>query len=182
MTRIVAGSHRGRPLLVPAGSVTRPTAGRVREAMFSSLQSLVDLEGARVLDLYAGSGALGLEAVSRGARTTVLVDSDERAVATLRSNVARLGLDAVVVDAPVQRFLDEGPDRHGGPFDLVLLDPPYDLDLDPVLARLGPWLAEEAVVVVERASGAPEPAWPPDVVPERSRRYGAATLWYGSRS
>ena len=178
MTRIVAGTHRGRRLDVPTGSGTRPTADRAREGMFSSLQSLLDLEGARVLDLYAGSGALGLEALSRGAATATLVESDERALAVLQRNVDRLGLPARVVGQQVEQFLAGPPD----PYDLVVLDPPYELDVDPVLAALPPWLAEDAVVVVERRRRAPAPAWPPGVVEERSRGYGEAVLWYGSRS
>ena len=174
MTRIVGGTHGGRRLKVPPGSGTRPTSDRAREGLFSSLQSLLDLEGATVLDLYAGSGALGLEAVSRGAARATLVDRDPKALAVLRANVADLGLAADVVDADVPSYLKRVPERH----DVVLLDPPYDLDVDPVLAQLGPWLAEGAVVVVERATRGPAP-----VVPEgwdllRDRRYGEATLWY----
>ena len=178
MTRIVAGTHRGRRLDVPAGSGTRPTADRAREGMFSSLQSLLDLDGARVLDLYAGSGALGLEALSRGAARATLVESDERSLVALRANAARLALQADVVAQPVERFLAGPP----APYDLVVLDPPYELDVDPVLAALPPWLAEDAVVVVERRRRGPAPAWPPGVVEERSRAYGEAVLWYGSRS
>ena len=176
MSRIVAGTHRGRTLAVPRGAATRPTADRAREGLFSSLLSLLDLEGARVLDLYAGSGALGLEALSRGAATATLVESDERAVAVLHTNVARLELPATVVAEPVERFLAGPPE----PYDLVLLDPPYELDVDPVLAALGPWAAD--VVVAERRTRGPAPTWPPGLEPLRSRRYGEATLWYGSRS
>jgi 16S rRNA (guanine966-N2)-methyltransferase len=176
VTRIVAGTHRGRPIRVPAGSDTRPTADRAREGMFSSLQSLLDLEGATVLDLYAGSGALGLEALSRGAASATLVESDERAVAVLRANVDGLGLPAQVVAQPVERFLAGEPQ----PYDLVVLDPPYELDVDPVLVALLPWAAD--VVVVERRTRGPAPAWPEGLEALRSRRYGEATLWYGSRS
>ncbi len=174
--RIVAGTHRGRPLAVPRGGPTRPTADRAREGLFSSLQSLLDLDGARVLDLYAGSGALGLEALSRGAAGATLVEQDERALTALRANVASLALPADVVAQPVERFLDGEP----VPYDLVLLDPPYDLDVDPVLVRLVPWAAD--VVVVERRTRGPAPAWPDGLEGLRSRRYGEATLWYGSRS
>lgn len=176
MTRIVAGTHRGRRLAVPAGGDTRPTADRAREGMFSSLLSLVDLEGAAVLDLYAGSGALGLEALSRGAATATLVESDERALAVLATNVATLGLPAQVVGLPVERFLAGPPE----PYAVVVLDPPYELDVDPVLALLVPWAAD--VVVVERRTRGPAPVWPDGLEPLRSRRYGEATLWYGSRS
>lgn len=176
MTRIVAGTHRGRRLAVPPGDVTRPTSDRAREGLFSSLQSLLDLEGARVLDLYAGSGALGLEALSRGAAGATLVESDERAVAVLSANTAALGLPAVVVAQDVGRFLAGPPE----PYDVVVLDPPYDTDVDPVLVALVPWAAD--VVVVERRTRGPAPTWPPGLVPLRERRYGEATLWYGSRS
>jgi 16S rRNA (guanine966-N2)-methyltransferase len=174
MTRLVAGTHRGRRLRVPAGSGTRPTSDRAREGLFSSLQSLLDLDGSRVLDLYAGSGALGLEAVSRGAAEAVLVERDPRALASLRANVAELGLAAQVVEADVDAFL-AGPAE---PFDLALLDPPYEVDVDPVLGRLGPWLADGAVVVVERASRGRPPGVPDGWEALRDRRYGEATLWY----
>ena len=174
--RIVAGTHRGRRLAVPTGRGTRPTSDRAREGLFSSLLSLVDLEGARVLDLYAGSGALGLEALSRGAGAATLVESDERALTVLRANAASLGLAAEVVAEPVERFL-AGPPQ---PYDVVVLDPPYDLDVDPVLVALVPWAGD--VVVVERRTRGPAPTWPAGLEPLRSRRYGEATLWYGSRS
>ena len=174
MTRIIAGTHRGRQLAVPPGAVTRPTSDRAREGMFSSLQSLLDLEGAVVLNLYAGSGALGLEALSRGAASATLVESDERALAVLRRNTEALGLPAVVVGLEVERFLAGTPE----PYDLVLLDPPYDLEID--LAALVPWAAD--VVVVERRSRGPQLTWPAGLEAVRSRRYGEATLWYGSRS
>ena len=174
MTRIIAGTHRGRQLAVPPGAVTRPTSDRAREGMFSSLQSLLDLEGAVVLNLYAGSGALGLEALSRGAASATLVESDERALAVLRRNTEALGLPAVVFGLEVERFLAGTPE----PYDLVLLDPPYDLEID--LAALVPWAAD--VVVVERRSRGPQLTWPAGLEAVRSRRYGEATLWYGSRS
>ena len=174
MTRIIAGTHRGRQLAVPPGAVTRPTSDRAREGMFSSLQSLLDLEGAVVLNLYAGSGALGLEALSRGAASATLVESDERALAVLRRNTETLGLPAVVVGLEVERFLAGTPE----PYDLVLLDPPYELEID--LAALVPWAAD--VVVVERRSRGPQLTWPAGLEAVRSRRYGEATLWYGSRS
>jgi 16S rRNA (guanine966-N2)-methyltransferase len=174
MTRLIAGTHGGRRLRVPPGRGTRPTSDRAREGLFSTLQSLLDLEGARVLDLYAGSGALGLEALSRGAGEAVLVERDARAVAALRANVAELGLPATVVEADVQAFL-EGPAEV---FDLVLLDPPYETDVDPVLGLLGPWLADAAVVVVERASRGGPPGVPVGWEALRDRRYGEAALWY----
>ena len=176
MTRIIAGTARGRRLVVPAGPTTRPTADRAREGLFSSLQSLLDLEGAAVLDLYAGTGALGLEALSRGAGRATLVESDPAALSALRTNVTVLGLTelAQVLDQDVDDVLAGPPE----PYDLVVADPPYDLDVDPVLATLVPWLAPDAVVVVERRTRGPRPAWPEGLVPVRSRPYGEATLHY----
>ena len=175
MTRIVAGTHGGRRLRVPTGSGTRPTADRAREGLFSSLQSLLDLDGASVLDLYAGSGALGLEALSRGAASATLVERDPKALVALRRNVADLGLPAVVVDADVPSYLARDTDER---YDVVLLDPPYDVDVDPVLAALPPWLAEGAVVVAERRTRGPAPTPPEGLEGVRSRKYGEATLWY----
>jgi 16S rRNA (guanine966-N2)-methyltransferase len=172
--RLVAGTHRGRRLRVPPGTGTRPTSDRAREGLFSSLQSLLDLEGAHVLDLYAGSGALGLEALSRGAAEAVLVERDPRALAALRANVSDLGLPARVVESDVAAFLAHPPE----PYRLVLLDPPYELDVGPVLTRLGPWLDAGAVVVVERSSRTGAPVVPDGWQTVRSRRYGEATLWY----
>jgi len=178
MTRIVAGTHGGRRLVVPAGGRTRPTSDRAREGLFSSLQSLVDLAGARVLDLYAGSGALGLEALSRGASGATLVERDPQALTALRRNVAELGLPAVVVDADVASYLAGAPGDPQERYDVVLLDPPYELDVDPVLAALPPWLAEGAAVVAERRTRGPAPATPRGLELLRSRKYGEATLWY----
>lgn len=182
MTRIVAGTARGRVLQVPRGGATRPTSDRVREALFSRLEHEGVVGGARVLDLFAGSGALGLEAASRGAAQVLLVDSGREAARACRRNVADLGLEgvAVVQQVAVPTLLGAVPDR---PYDLVLLDPPYPLaddDLAGVLARLvdGDWLAEEAVVVVERGTRSPEPAWPAGLVRFDQRRYGETTLWF----
>lgn len=178
MTRIVAGTHRGRRLQVPAGPRTRPTSDRAREGLFSTLQSLLDLDGAHVLDLYAGSGALGLEALSRGAAAATLVDDDAKAVAAMQANVRELALPATVVAADVVVYLSREPSPYG----LVLLDPPYDLPVDDVLALLEPWVEENGVVVVERATRGAAPGAPAWLSPERSRRYGEATLWYFRRS
>ena len=177
MTRIIAGSARGRRLGVPEGAGTRPTTDRAREGLFSSLLSLLDLNAARVLDLYAGSGALGLEALSRGAASATLVEDDPQAVAALRSNVERLALPgAHVLAVPVERFLAVDPEPR---YDLALVDPPYELDVVPVLELLAPWLTSDAVVAVERATRGPALAWPTAFEALRERRYGAATLWYG---
>ena len=179
MTRVIAGSARGRRLAVPDGTATRPTSDRAREGLFSSLLSLLDLEDARVLDLYAGSGALGLEALSRGAASATLVEQDPDAVAALRDNVQRLGLPgAHVLAVDVERFLAVDPEPR---YDLALVDPPYELDVVPVLGLLRPWLTEDAVVAVERGTRGPDLDWPDGFTPVRERRYGAATLWYGRR-
>jgi len=184
MTRVVAGAARGRRLAVPPGRGTRPTADRTREALFSTLESeLGSLAGRRVADLYAGSGAVGIEALSRGAAHCLLVESDQRAVRTLRENVALVGLPgAQVVSGRVERMV--GRAATGPAYDLVFLDPPYELaddDLRAVLAAAvaNGWLATGALVAVERATREGEWAWPPGIRPLRSRRYGEATLWYG---
>ena len=176
MTRVIAGTARGRRLQVPSGLTTRPTADRAREGLYSSLLSLIDLEHARVLDLYAGSGALGFEALSRGAGSATLVENDPDAVAVLRRNVDHLGFPgAHVVAQPVERFLAVDAEPR---YDLALLDPPYQVDVVPVLELLHPWLVDGGVVVAERSRRDPELAWPAGYDPVRSRRYGEATLWY----
>jgi 16S rRNA (guanine966-N2)-methyltransferase len=180
VTRIVAGAARGRRLQVPAGPGTRPTSDRAREGLFSSLLSLLDLDGARVLDLYAGSGALGLEALSRGAGTVTLVEDDPAALRALRANVEAVGLPgAHVVDEKVEDYLSFSPEPR---YRLALLDPPYEAEVVPALEALRDWLPVDAVVAVERSTRDPELAWPQGYEALRSRRYGAATLWYGSRS
>jgi 16S rRNA (guanine966-N2)-methyltransferase len=142
--------------------------------MFSTLQSLLDLEGSTVLDLYAGSGALALEAVSRGAAAATVVENDPAALRALEKNVAAFDAPVTVVDADVEAFLAREP----SPYELVVLDPPYETDVEPVLELLRPWLAEGAIVVVERRTKGPEPTGPDSLVHDRSRRYGEATLWY----
>ncbi len=179
MTRVIAGEHGGRRLEVPSGATTRPTADRAREALFSSLQSLLDLDGARVLDLYAGSGALGIEALSRGAAQATLVENDPVAAAMIARNVASLRLvGAEIVTADVARFLAGSP----RPYELVLLDPPYEADVEAALSAVPAWLAEQGVIVVERRTRDAPLAWPAGLTGLRSRRYGEATLWYGFRS
>jgi 16S rRNA (guanine966-N2)-methyltransferase len=184
VTRIVAGIAGGRRLAVPPGDRTRPTSDRAREALFSTVGALVDLDGARVLDLYAGSGAVGLEAVSRGAAHALLVDADARAVATARDNARALGLDGRVTVRrdKVERVLADAPDEH----DFVFADPPYavsDEVVAQVLALLAAgWLAPGAVLAVERPSRGAGPRWPEGVEPLKERRYGEGTLWYGRLS
>lgn len=187
MTRIVAGTFGGRRIAVPPGSGTRPTSDRVREALFSAVEASLDLTGARVADLYAGSGAVGLEAASRGAGHVLLVESDARAARTVRENIALLRAAPVarLVTGRVSSVLAAG--AQGGPYDLVFADPPYAVtnrEVTEVLAALvdGGWLAPDALVVVERASRGGPVEWVPGITGERSRRYGETTLWYGRRS
>jgi len=167
--RVVSGSLRGRPITAPLGDNTRPTTDRAREAVFNALQSLGAVEGTSVADLFAGSGALGIEALSRGAERCVFVERDRDALAAIRSNIAKLGLGerARVVAGDVVSNLGS---LRG--IDLVLIDPPYGFDEWPsLLARCAPCLAEGAVVVVESGRElAPMAGW--EVV--RAKRYGRA--------
>jgi len=185
LARIVAGTLGGRRIAVPSGRETRPTSDRVREALFSTLETLTELAGSRFLDLYAGSGAAGLEAASRGAAAVLLVESDPRAARVIAGNVAALGLGSTcrLRTAKVASVLAGGADE---PYDVVFADPPYGLDAGEVTAILAAlvehgWLAGDAVVVVERATRDREPVWPPGLVADRARRYGESTLWYGRR-
>jgi len=180
MTRIIGGRAGGRRLRTPSGEATRPTSDRVREALFSSIESWAGtLQGLRFLDLYAGSGAVGLEAWSRGAAAVTLVESDRRTAALVRSNAHDLGADVQVVSGSVAAFLRREP---GEPFDVVFSDPPYPLADDAVaadLAALVPWLGGGALVVVERSARSPEPGWPDGLVHDRTKRYGETVLCYG---
>lgn len=181
MTRIIAGTAGGRTIDVPPTG-TRPTSDRVREALFSRLEHADVLDGATVWDLYAGSGALGLEAASRGAADVVLVESAPRAAEVCRRNAARLGMRQVrVAGQKVAAFLE----RAAGPVDLVLVDPPYDLgedELAAALAGVAPHLAQGALLVVERTSRTPEPTWPDGVGRTGEKRYGETVLWYAERA
>lgn len=184
MTRVIAGVAGGRRLAVPPGKGTRPTSDRAREGLFSAVWArLGDLDGARVADLYAGSGAVGLEALSRGAAHVLLVESDARAARTIRANAATLGLPgAEVVADKVERVLAGAP--AGGPYDLVFLDPPYAVADTTVTAHLealrdNGWLTPGALVVAERATRGAPLDWPGGYDADRARRYGEATLWYG---
>ncbi|HEX2772592.1 MAG TPA: 16S rRNA (guanine(966)-N(2))-methyltransferase RsmD [Micromonosporaceae bacterium] len=187
MTRIVAGTLGGRRISAPAGAATRPTSDRVREALFSALDAVTDLTEARFADLYAGSAAVGLEALSRGAAHVLLVESDARAARVIRENIAalRAAPAARLVIGRIPQVLAGGPD--GGPYDVVFADPPYsvpDEQVTEMLAALvdGGWLAADAVVVVERSSRTGPVTWVDGITGERSRRYGETTLWYGRRS
>ena len=167
--RVVAGTYGGRRLTTPKGTATRPTSDRVREALFSILDAAVD--GARVLDLYAGSGALGIEALSRGAANVTFVDSAAPAIAAIERNLAALGATAEVRRADALRFLG-GARAQGRQYDLVLLDPPYALAarLGPELTEaLAPVLAAGATVVSESDRLAPLDL---DIPLHDERRYG----------
>ena len=178
MTRIIAGVAGGRRILVPPKG-TRPTSDRVREALFSALDAGPGLDGVAVLDLCAGSGALGLEALSRGAAHALFVESDRRAAGVLRRNAAALGLaGAQVRVAPAAAVLAMPAERA---YDVVLVDPPYDVPASEVAGWLAAaaahgWLADAAVVVVERAGRDGAFPWPPALRATRERRYGDTTL------
>ncbi|MDR6865956.1 16S rRNA (guanine966-N2)-methyltransferase [Microbacterium resistens] len=183
MTRIIAGVAGGMRLDVP-GTGTRPTSDRVRESLFAALTSSDAIDGARVLDLYAGSGALGLESLSRGARSADLVEKGRAAATIIRRNAGRIGKalgDGAAVrvhESAVRPFLA----RATGPYDLVFSDPPYDLadaEMTADLVALAPLLSPDAVVVIERARRSS----PPDLdaaglEPIRDRVYGDTTLWW----
>ena len=184
VTRIVAGRAGGRRLATPRGSATRPTSDRVREAVFSALEArLGGLDGLRVLDLYAGTGALGLEAWSRGADAVTLVEHDRRTAALVARNAREVGCRVADVRTGTVASVLAGP-PPAEPFDVVLSDPPYDVPgarVDADLAALADgWLADGAVLVVERSSRTDGPAWPAGYEPGRSRRYGETTLWWAS--
>ncbi|RZI95765.1 MAG: 16S rRNA (guanine(966)-N(2))-methyltransferase RsmD [Microbacterium sp.] len=181
MTRIIAGAAGSLALAVPEAG-TRPTSDRVRESLFGALESARALDGAAVADLYAGSGALGLEAVSRGAASADLVEKAPRAAAVTERNArtvqravpaARLSVHRMSADA----FLRSSSRR----FDLVFIDPPYDVtedELATTLALLVPRLTPDATVVIERATRSPAPVLPAGLVAGRDKRYGDTTLWW----
>jgi 16S rRNA (guanine966-N2)-methyltransferase len=184
MTRIVAGVAKGRRLAVPQRG-TRPTSERAREALFSSLAGLLDVSGARVLDLFAGTGAVGLEALSRGAAWATFVDSDRAVCGILRGNVTAVGIDrAEVLRKPAASYLVGGTADE--PYHLAFLDPPYAFGEQPLAVLLETlatpeWLADEAIVVVERSARSPEPRWPKALESVKQKRYGEGLLWYGRR-
>lgn len=195
MTRIIGGAAGGRRIATPKGDQTRPTSDRVREALFSALESWAgSLHGLRVLDLYAGSGAIGLEAWSRGASAVTLVESDRRTAALIASNARELGFrEADVVSAPVAAALAREPrSTHGpgspyDPYDIVFSDPPYPLDeealaRDLALLASNGWLGPGALVVIERAARSPEPIWPAGLTLVREKKYGETRLWFAEES
>ena len=184
MTRVIGGAAGGRRLAVPAGRQTRPTSDRAREGLFGTVLAFCgSLDGLRVLDLYAGSGAVGLEALSRGAGHALLVEADARAARVIRGNIEAVGLPgAELVTDRVDRVLARGPGQAR--YDLVVADPPYATageEVTGMLAALagGGWLAPGALVAVERDTRSGAVDWPAGYTPDRSRRYGDTTFWYG---
>lgn len=191
MTRIVSGSRGGRRLLTPPGDQTRPTSDKVREALFSLLASWtggssgaadVALKGWAFCDLFAGSGAVGLEAASRGAAPVMLVEFSRRAIRTIEQNVAAVGLDVEVRRDAVEDAVRRRPPY---PFDLVFLDPPYELanvTVEAILRDLvvNGWLTAEGLVVLERSSRDPAPRWPDELGDTWEKRYGETVLYFGA--
>jgi len=184
VTRVIAGAAGGRRLAVPPGQGTRPTSDRAREGLFSSWEALRGtLHGARVLDLFGGSGAVGLEALSRGAAHALLAEADARAARVIRENVRTLGLPGAEVRPGRAEKLIAGPPPGPG-YDLVFLDPPYavaDEEVREILLTLlaGGWLTAGAVATVERSTRGGPFDWPGGFEGLRARRYGEGTLWYG---
>jgi 16S rRNA (guanine966-N2)-methyltransferase len=202
VARVIAGEAGGRRLAVPDGRDTRPTSDRAREGLFSTIVSMLgSLAGTRVLDLYAGSGAVGLEALSRGADHVLLVEQGARATRVIKENIEAIGLPGAVLAAGrVERVLARGPapaggqdstapaggqdGQDGGRYDVVFADPPYalaDTAVSRILSLLADqgWLAPGALVIVERATRSGPLNWPDEFVSAKSRRYGEATFWYG---
>lgn len=186
MTRIISGRAGSLTLEVPDAG-TRPTSDRVRESLFGALESADLVRGSAVLDLYAGSGALALEAISRGAASADLVEKAPRAATTARRNADRVvksvGRDAAIAVHRSSAVAYLQVPR--GPFDLVFIDPPYDLpesELTHVLELLAGSLTPNATVIVERAKRSPEPTLPAQLTHERSKRYGDTTLWWVTTS
>lgn len=186
MTRIISGSARGRTLRVPKAG-TRPTPDRVRESLFSALEhQLGSWSGRHVLDLFAGSGALALEALSRGAQSAVLVESSRAAAQVCRDNIATTGFDARVVQTDAFRWVAK-PATHA--FGVVFADPPYgtpEPDVQRMVAALADhgWIADAGVLVIERPAAAAGPNWPAGFALTKERRFGDTVMhtaiWYVS--
>jgi 16S rRNA (guanine966-N2)-methyltransferase len=183
MTRIIGG-HAGSLSLRTPGPKTRPTSDRVREAWFSKLDASDALEGARALDLYAGSGALGLEAASRGAALVTMVEDYPGAITAITANIAAIGAALphspalTVAKAQVSSFLRGTPTLS---YDLVFIDPPYELAselVDQVLSDLRPWLAPGAWVMIERSTRSTAPQWPEGLTPLDVKKYGETALYF----
>lgn len=186
MSRIVAGAAGGSVLVSVPGDGTRPTTDRVKEALFSRLESMNMLSEVRVLDLYAGSGSLGVESASRGAKSVELVEFNDKAAAVCQLNAQLvnkvLGTKAVSVQrSKVETFLARAAEAGVDQWDLVFMDPPYPLteeELSLVLTLLAPRLSSYAVVVVERSARTPEPTWPGTLERFAEKKYGETRLWF----
>ncbi len=190
VSRIIAGTRRGHRLTMPATSRTRPTADRVREAVFSAIVSWAgvaavssdeSMAGLGFADLYAGSGAIGLEAASRGAAPVLLVESDRRTADVARANADSLRLAVEIHTATVQQLV-AGPRRE--PFDVVWLDPPYEVRtevIDGLLDELvaNQWVAVDGLIVVERGRRSDPVSWPAGFSGGWTRRYGETMVSYG---
>jgi len=190
MTRIIAGIAGSRQLAAPA-SPTRPTSDRIRESIFNRLENWDALEGARVVDLYAGTGALALEAISRGAASAVLVEKDAKAAAVCAKNIGFIeaALQAAKVKASMrvqQKSVDAYLSTAGSvEFDLVFIDPPYDIenrDITENLSKVAPLLAMDAIVVLERSSRTPRAELPADLVLEDEKSYGDTVVYWIGRA
>ncbi len=184
MTRIIAGAAGGRRITAPPGRSTRPMSDRTKEGLFATVGSLLgSLDGTRVINLYAGSGAVGLEALSRGAGHALFIEHDPKAVRVIRSNIAGLGLGGAEVRTErVDRALAHGPPAE--PYDAAFADPPYPDSNESVTAMLRAlydhrWLVGDALVVVDRATRTGAFTWPVGLEEVKARRYGDTTLWYG---
>jgi 16S rRNA (guanine966-N2)-methyltransferase len=181
VTRIIGGTAGGRRLRTPSGDATRPTSDRVREALFSALEAeFGSLHGLRFLDLYAGSGAVALEAASRGAAGVTAVESDRRTARLVAANAAEVGFDVDVRAQPVASVLATSP---AAPYDVVFLDPPYPLSGEEVSHALDllvahGWVEPGGAVVVERSARSVEPRWPDGLELRRNKKYGETVLWY----
>ena len=174
--RIIAGSAKGRRLKAPDSKGTRPATDRVREAVFSMIGGKI--EDARVLDLYAGTGSFGLEALSRGAAMATFVENERSALVALKHNIETCGLGGRVVATSVEGYLIRDPET----FDLVFLDPPWDLTqtrMEQQMADLGPLLAASATVIISRRHSDPTPRTPETWQVATDRRYGDTRIvWY----
>lgn len=182
MTRIVGGRLSGRRIITPPGNATRPTAEKVRAAIANALHAVGGIDGAAVLDLYAGSGALGIELASRGARRVVLVERHRAAQTAIRASLDALGTPEVHLHPGDVLTYASAP---GEVFDIVLADPPYDTDDDALRAVLEALvaagrLAPHADIVIERSARRGEFAWPEPLVAARSKRYGDTMISYGT--
>lgn len=190
MSRIISGIAGGTTLKSVPGDATRPTTDRVKEALFSRLESWNVISSARVLDLFAGSGALGLETASRGARQVLLVELVPKAVSVCQQNAAKINEALKSQIASVQRgkvdsvlagFFDEETSLPRKTFDLVFMDPPYPLteqELSATLEKVSRVLAEDATLIVERSSRSPEPQWPSGLEKIADKKYGETHLWF----